>query len=76
MSFTTGRKTAAKSLPPILAGIRACKSDRATFPCELHSGVETQPAWTGPCACLPLRGQHTLAPEPWTVPQMRIVFPV
>jgi hypothetical protein len=29
-------------LPPVLAGIRACKSNRVTFPCVLHSGVWTR----------------------------------
>jgi len=45
----------------IPAGIRADKSNRLTFPCGLHSGIERPAAAKTRDACLPLRGQHTLA---------------
>jgi len=48
------------SLPPALAGIRADKRSALPSHAFMHSG-----SWGGlhgdPCACLPLRGQHTLA---------------
>ena len=47
-------------LPPVLAGIRACKSDRPTFPRNaVYCGdrVSQSPMAT---LGLPLRGQHTL----------------
>jgi hypothetical protein len=46
------------AFPPVLAGIRAPKSNRIAFPCCVHSGVPCgrQKLF---CACLPLRGQHT-----------------
>src|SRR3569832_2411734 len=37
------RNSPSALLPPILVGIRVCKSDHVTFPCKLHSGIETWP---------------------------------
>jgi hypothetical protein len=33
-------KIPVRTLPPVLAGIRADKAKRPTFPCRLHSGYE------------------------------------
>ena len=49
------------SLPPVLAGIRANKRIGLTFPCQQHSGDVNRLHDQKSCACLPLRGQHTLA---------------
>jgi hypothetical protein len=47
------------AFPPVLAGIRAGKTDRPAFPCTKHSGDGGRPVVIDD-ACLPLRGQHTL----------------
>src|SRR5438067_4472480 len=54
------RKRGPAALSPVLAGIRARKSDCLTFLCASTVVVETASRLKGG-ACLPLRGQHTLA---------------
>ena len=36
----THHESPVRVLPPVLAGIRACKQSRFTFPCALHSGIK------------------------------------
>jgi hypothetical protein len=61
-----------RRLPPVLAGIRARKTDCATFLRDAQWS-STQPAAFMGGACLPLRGQHTLALRRG---RKRAVFPV
>ena len=56
-----------RTLPPVLAGIRAGKCGYPTFPCSMiastvvvRDSLSPASCWRGD-TCLPLRGQHTFA---------------
>jgi hypothetical protein len=58
---TRAAKIPVRTLPPVLAGIRTDKPRRSTFPCKAQWCRRTVCHRRDDDACLPLRGQHTLA---------------
>jgi hypothetical protein len=59
VEFNANMDAIIRMLAPVLAGIRADKLGGPTFPYQGHSGLRDALSVTD--ACLPLRGQHTLA---------------
>jgi hypothetical protein len=58
-------KIPVRKIPPVLAGIRASKSQNLAFPCNWRAQwlIQTPDTFTEKLGCiyLPLRGQHTFS---------------